>query len=119
MKQVAMYNRDIEDVLSDMQRDLLFAIITDMRHLELSLQEAQEEAQAFLQVVSVKDKKELLRRLMRLSKIYKEIRSVFVTYAKAYDEEMKDIIMQTMRILIKANNMQEAVKIGKGVDIYG
>ncbi len=104
----------VKQLISDIERDLLFHIILNMRHRKISVGEAQLLAQDFLTLLPSKDKEELLNKLNELGKIYLEANQVYVKYAGPYEEEKRQEVLKAMRDHIKKGEIEQALAVAKG-----
>lgn len=104
----------LKQLTSDVERDLLFHIILNMRHRKISVGEAQHLAQEFLALLPAKDKEELLSKLGELGKTYIEAQQVYIKYAGPYKEEKRQQTLTVMRDFIKKGKIEQAIAAAKG-----
>jgi hypothetical protein len=104
---------DLKQLISDLERDLLFQIIFNLRHKSISVNEAQRLAQDFLAILPENDKEHLLIKLAALSKEYPEVREVYLKYAPSYYEEKTHQLIDEMVKYIHEGNIEKAIEIGK------
>lgn len=104
----------IEMLQSDIERDLLFHIILNMRHRKISVGEAENLAKEFLTLMPAIDKEDLLNKLNSLGHKYPEAQAVYVKYAAPYEEEKRIKLLQTMTEHIQKGNIEEAISLAKG-----
>ena len=107
-------NQDVNKLVSDIERDLLFYIIMSMKSRKISIGEAHYLAQDFLKLLPVKDKEDLLEKLSGLANTYTEAREVFVKYNTPYEEEKRNKLLNTMRDHIKSGDIEKAIAVAKG-----
>lgn len=105
---------ELKDYVSDIKRDLMFNIIYNMRHFELTLKDAQSLSKGFLNIFPVIKVQELLRKLQKLGTKHKEARAVFIIYASKYYEKEKQFILQTVPLFIKEGEIEKAINLIKG-----
>lgn len=106
--------KELKDYISDMERDLMFQVIMNMKNYKLTMQTAHYIAKDFLEIFPVSDIQRLLNKLKILAKEHEEIRAVFITYAKKYYEKQKDYILTIVPPYIKNGEIEQAVQIVKG-----
>lgn len=110
----AVSDTTLKQLTSDIERDLLFHIILNMRHRKISVGEAQHLAQEFLALLPAKDKEELLNKLSELAKTYIEVQQVYVKYAGPYTEEKRKETLAAVRDFIKKGKTEQAIAVAKG-----
>ena len=88
---------DTKTITDNVKRDVMTQIILNMRHMRLSLSDAEQLAQDFLEIFPVANSDEFFVKLFDLSKDYKEIRKVFLKYAGPYYEEKRQSSLKTVR----------------------
>lgn len=115
MKQLTM----LEQTIKDVKREVLKHIILNLRHYELTTEEAQYLAQDLLAIFPVTTMDELFMKLNKLTKDYKEVRPVFIKYAKKYYEEQEKQVLQLVPPYIKNGEIEQAVTLMKGVNYHG
>lgn len=106
--------QNLDNLVSDVEKDLLFYIITNMKHRKISIAEAHYLASDFLKLLPVKDKEDLLSKLSGLANTYDEVREVFVKYNTPYEEEKRNILLNMMRDHIKNGDIEKAIGVVKG-----
>lgn len=105
--------QDVQSVYSDLERDLLFQIILNMRHRKISVSEAQRLAQEFLTLLPAIDKEELFNKLHDLGEKYPEARAVYVKHAVPLSEEQRQQTLSTMLAHVRNGNIEQAIAIAK------
>lgn len=106
--------KELKDYISDVKRDLMFNIIYNMRHFELTMGDAQSLSRDFLNIFPVVKVQELLNKLQKLGRRYKEAKAVFILYAAKYYEKERQLILQTVPIYIKNGEIEKAINLIKG-----
>lgn len=107
-------DEDLEKLISDVERDLLFHIIMNMKHRKISIGEAHYLAQDFLKFLPVQDKEDLLKKLLDLGKKYEEAREVYIKYGTPHEEEKRNKLLEAMRDHIKNGDIEKAIETAKG-----
>ena len=106
--------KTLKQFVNDIERDLMFQIIMNMKHGMLSTGQAQKIAQEYLAMMPVKDKKHVLKHIKQMADTYKEAREVYMKYSDLYYEEKKDKTLKKVSMYLKKNNIEKAVSIMKG-----
>lgn len=109
----AVQPNDLKQFVDDVERDLLTQIVTNMKHRDLTVAEAQQLAKDFLATLPVHDKLELLNKLSDLGKKHREAQTVYVKYASPIYEQDRQRKLQLMSQHIKNGNIEEALKVAK------
>lgn len=109
-------NQDLKQFVTDVERDLLFHILTNMKHRKITVGEAQDLAKDFLAVLPVHDKMQLLDALNDLAKDHPEARAVYAKYAPPVYEKQRDEKLAKMAEYIKNGDIEKALEVAKGTD---
>lgn len=104
---------NVNTLLKDVKRDLMFHTILNMRHYKLTVKDAQYLAQDFLVVLPATTIEDLLLKLYELGKNYEEARIVFIKYAVEYYEQKEQKILHEARKCIKKGDIDKALEILK------
>ncbi len=118
MKKTTIIAKNIQELESDIQRDLTYYIILNLRHHELAVPTAQALAREFLAIFPIQTVEDLLRKLEKLGKRYQEARAVFIEYANAFYRAKKKEALEIVPGYIKNLQIEEAIKITKGVTYH-
>ena len=118
MKKQTIIAKNREELENDVQRDLTYYIILNLRHHELAVPTAQALAREFLAIFPIQTIEDLLRKLEKLAKKYHEARAVFIEYANAFYREKKKEALEIVPGYIKNLQIEEAIKITKGVTYH-
>jgi len=113
-KKYRVMYKSVKHLVSDMERDVMFEIITNMRNEQLSLERAQRLAQEFLEVVPSKTRKGLFMKMKLLAQIHPEARTVYMKYANVYYEEKKNVAVRLVTRAIATHDIERAVRIARG-----
>lgn len=115
MKQKNMImNRPLNNILNDIERDLLFQIITNLREGNLSVARSQTLAHDFLEIMNIKTKKQLFKELKTLAISYKEAHEVYMKYRTYYINEMRNSTVKRVSHAIEEKNIERAITLVKG-----
>lgn len=106
--------KNIQRLIEDVERDLLFHIVWNMKHSKISMGQAQLLAKDFLTLLPFQDKKDLLEKLNKLGHSYPEAQAVFLKYASAHEEQRRQKILNLMTEHIKTGQIEQAIKAAKG-----
>ncbi len=108
-----------QQLTKDVQRDLMFQVILDMRHYKITMQQAQSLAKEFVTFFPVDDIHIFLHKLYELGKIYEEVRPVFIKYARSYYEMEKQDVLSQISSYIQQNDIDHALILAKGGTHHG
>lgn len=100
-------------IISDVERDLLFEILWNMRHSKISLETSHQLAKEFLLLLPVHDQKELLDKLLSLGEKYPEAQSVYVKHAAPLEQAERNAILAQLSQHIKSGNLEHALTLVK------
>lgn len=103
----------LKQLVSDVERDLLFHIILNMRKRNITVGEAEHLARDFLQLLPVTDKEELLKKLSALGERYPEAQAVFLKYASPHEEEKRQQLIEELSAHIKNGQIEKAILVGQ------
>lgn len=118
MKKTTIIAKKREELESDVQRDLTYYIILNLRHHELTIPTAQALAREFLAIFPIQTIEDLLIKLEKLAKKYHEARAVFIEYANAFYAEKKKIVLDIIPAYIRNQQIEEAITLLKGVTYH-
>lgn len=107
--------KELEKYISDIKRDLLFHIISDIRESKLTLGEAKYLAKDFLALLPAQNKGEVLDKLYSLTGLYREAKYVFAKYIVTYEEEKTAKKLALIREYMQKGDYEQAVESTKGV----
>ncbi len=109
----------LEQLVQDIKRDLMIEVIVDLKNTKLSIDQARELARDFLNILPPINKEELLKKLGELGKVYKEVRAVFIKYARLYDDEKRWYSLEQAHTYLQEGNVYLALRAVKGGVLYG
>ncbi len=107
-------DKELKKLVSDVERDLFFHIILNMRHRKISIGEAHYLAQDFLKMLPVQDKEGLLKKLLELGQMYAEVREVYIKYSIPHEEEKRNKLLDIMRNHIQKGDIEKAIEVARG-----
>jgi uncharacterized membrane-anchored protein YjiN (DUF445 family) len=105
---------DIQEMVVDIERDLLEEIIKRLDTDKMSPDDAQKLAQEFLSFLPIQDKKDLLEKLLKLSHDNSATQSIYLKYAKPYEENERQRKLTLMSQHLQQGNIEEALSVAKG-----
>src|SRR5258708_18402384 len=106
---------DMKKFIDDVELDLTFHIIWNLKNKKISLAEAKSLAKDFLKILPAKDKEGLLEELRKLCDAYIEACEVYVKHNQTYQDEKRQKLLAAMRGHIQSGNLEEAIAVAKGV----
>lgn len=80
---------ELKTLQTNFERELLFQIISNLRHDKLTKSRAKNVAKAFLPTLKLNDAEEFILNNAKLSEFYPEILEAFLVSVKKYEEETK------------------------------
>lgn len=106
--------KDLKELVKDVERDLVINIVLGVRYKRLTLKEAKTISKSFMASFPYKDHKELFEKLYILGSKHRAVRKVFVKYFQDYEKEEIEKTLVNMRIFIKINDFENAIKVARG-----
>lgn len=107
---------ELKKYISDIKRDLLFYVISNLQESKMTLGQAKYLAQDFLALMPARDKGDVLDKLYSLTSIYLEARAVFAKYIGPYEEEKTAKKLTTAREYMQKKEYEKAIAVMKGVN---
>lgn len=105
---------DLSKTLSEVKKEILFQIINNLKHHDISVEEAQNLAKDFLSLFPVNTKEELFDKIHSLSERYPEAREAYIKFASPYENEKSQRIVVAMQQHIQQGNYQKVLELAKG-----
>lgn len=105
----------MQSIVTDIEKELLQAIITNLKADLLTEEQARNLAKEFLTLLPMEDKKDLLDKLFKFSKAHVEAKGVYLKYAKPYEEEERQRKLNLMSQHIQDGKIEHAINVAKGV----
>ena len=109
-----MDDQSLKAITSDVENDLLNIIIQNLKQKSLDVKQAKALAKEFLSLLPIQDKKDLLEKLHKLSNEHVEVKSLYLKYAKPYEEEERQKKLALMSEHIKNGQIEHALNVAKG-----
>lgn len=109
-----LLNKNIDAYVVDVERDLLFHIITNMRNMEITMARASRLAKEFLDTLPVDDKEIVIKTLSKMGNTYPEAQAIYIKYANDYYARKKDLITKKIHSHLCHGEIKEALKTVKG-----
>jgi hypothetical protein len=109
-----MSDSSMQALVSDVEKELLQVIIDHMKDNSMTEEQARTVAQEFLALLPMHDKKDLLTKLYDFSQKHVETKSLYLKYAKPYEEEERQRKLTLMSEHIKNGQIEHALTVAKG-----
>ena len=106
--------KNLQEEITDIERELLDEIIARLNQNKMSPEEAQKLAKEFISLLPIKDQKDLLEKLSKLSKANQATAGIYLKYAKPYEENESQRKLELMSQHLHQGNIEEALHIAKG-----
>lgn len=107
-------NSAMQDIVVDIEKELLAAIMQHLEDKTMTAEAAQTLAKEFIAFLPIQDRHDLLTKLQKLSDDNREAQGVYLKYAKPYEEEERLKKLQLMSEHIKNGNIEHAIAVAKG-----
>lgn len=109
----------MQTLTTDVEKDLLDAIISNLKENRITEEQGRAMAQEFLALLPLQDKKDLLDKLYKFSQEHVEAKAMYLKYAKPYEEEDRLKKLELMSQHIQNGNIEHALNVAKGVPVNG
>jgi hypothetical protein len=109
-----MADQSMQTLTTDIEKDLLEAIIENLEQNKIDTDEAKKVAQEFLSYLPLQDKKDLLKKLYSLGLHHSEAKGLYLKYAKPIEEEERQKKLTLMSQHIKNGQIEQAIAVAKG-----
>jgi uncharacterized membrane-anchored protein YjiN (DUF445 family) len=109
-----MPDPSMQDIVTDVEKELLQAIIKNLKANLMTEDQARELAREFLALLPMQDKKDLLTKLYSFSQKHVEAKSVYLKYAKPFEEEERVKKLELMSQHIQNGQIEHAITVAKG-----
>lgn len=109
-----MADQSMQTITTDVEKDLLQAIIDNLKKNSIKIDEARKLAREFLALLPMQDKKDLMEKLYKFSQDHTETKSIYLKYAKPYEEEERQRKLTLMSEHIKNGEIEHALTVAKG-----
>jgi hypothetical protein len=114
-----MADSSMQAVVTDVEKELLLAIIKNLKEDRMTEEQGRQLAREFLTLLPIQDQKDLLEKLYTFSKSHVEAKGVYLKYAKPYEEADRLKKIELMSQHIKNGNIDHALNVAKGVPVNG
>ena len=104
----------LQDDVIDIEAKLLNEIIVNLEQNKMSTQEARNLAKEFLSLLPIQDQKDLLKKLLKLSRDNNAAKGIYLDYAKPYEENETQRKLTLISQHLKQGNIDQALTIAKG-----
>lgn len=109
-----MPDQTMQAIVTDVEKELMLAIIANMKADRLSEVQARQLAREFLTLLPMQDKHDLMDKLYKFSKTHVEAKGVYLKYAKPFEEEDRLKKLELMSQHIQDGNIEHAITVAKG-----
>lgn len=109
-----MDDQTMQTITTDVEKDLLAAIIENLKKNSLQVEQARELAREFLALLPMEDKRDLLDKLYKFSQEHAETKDLYLKYAKPLEEEDRQKKLALMSEHIKNGQIEHAIAVAKG-----
>ncbi len=109
-----MQDQSVQAMVSDVEKDLLLAIIKNIKEQRLTKDEGRKLAQEFLALLPMRDKEDLLTKLLTFSQKHVEAKQAYIKVAKPHEEENRLKKLEMMSQHIQNGNIEHAITVAKG-----
>lgn len=104
----------MQDIVTDVEKELLQAIIKNLKANMMTEEQARQVAREFLALLPMQDKKDLLDKLYAFSKKHVEAKGVYLKYAKPFEEEERLKKLELISQHIQNGQIEHAITVAKG-----
>lgn len=104
-----MDRNEIEEV----KKELLQLIIAHLKENKITAEDAKKLSQDFLNVLPIKDHRDLLNKLRSLGENYKEASEIYVQELSESEEQKRTNALDQMRNHIKNGDINKAIEFAK------
>ena len=104
----------MQTITTDVEKDLLAAIIDSLKQNSLQVDQARALAREFLALLPMEDKRDLLDKLYKFSQEHSEVKDIYLKYAKPFEEEDRQQKLALMSEHIKNGRIEHAIAVAKG-----
>jgi len=108
-----MADQSIQTITTNVENDLLEIIIQNTEQNKIDPDEARKVAKEFLSFLPLQDQQDLLEKLNKLSRDHGETKSLYLKYAKPYEEEERHRKLSLMSEHLKNGNIENAIAVAK------
>ncbi len=105
---------ELQQEVVDIERDLLDEIVRRLDQNKMSSEDAQKLAQEFLAFLPIQDQRDLLNKLLQLSRDNGATQGIYLKYAKPFEEEERQRKLTLMSQHIHKGQIEEALAVAKG-----
>lgn len=109
MKNYIFLNKATKELQEDIERELLFSIIMDLRESKLTVGQAEQLASEYLKILPAESKEELLGKLQRLALTSYEAWQTYKKIALPYFEERRELLLEEVSQYIKEGRLDDAL----------
>jgi len=101
-------------LLEQIEKDLLSAIVENIKEEKMTPEQAEKTAKEFLALLPIEDKHDLLVKLGKFSAGHVEGKSLFIKYAAPIEEEERQKKLASMTEHLRNGQIESAIAVAKG-----
>lgn len=113
-----LLNKNLTTTVDNMERDLMFKVITNMRAMEITMERAQRLAQDLLSQYPMEDMGQVVRAFQLLGVRYPEAQEIYIKYANEYFKRKAFHTQKKAFSHLKKGEIKRAVITAKGGNSY-
>lgn len=106
--------QNLKQLVDNIERDLLYQIIFNLKQNELSVEGAKKLARDFLSILPIQSQEDLYNKLSSLSQKYHEIQPLFLKYSVPFKKQKEEQAINLMKQHIEQGNPEKAIDVAKG-----
>jgi hypothetical protein len=104
----------VQSIVEDVEKDLIETIIRNIDEQRMSEDQARQLARAFLSLLPMQDKHDLLVKLGKFSKLSADAKSIYLKYAAPIENEERNQKLTLMSEHIQNGQIEHALNVAKG-----
>lgn len=104
----------LQEEVIDIEKELINQIIIRLDQNKMTPDDAQNLAKEFLSFLPIRDKKDLLAKLLKLSQDNQAAQDIYLQYAKPHEESETQRKLTLMSQHLHAGKIEEALAVAKG-----
>lgn len=107
----------MQAIVTDVEKELLLSIIKNIKEQRLTEEQGRKLAKEFLSLLPMRDKEDLLSKLLSFSQKHVEAKQAYIKVAKPHEEEERLKKLEMMSQHIQNGNIEHAITIAKGGNV--
>jgi len=106
---------DLKEEVELVEKELVDLIVENLKANKIEVDVARQQARDFLEILPVKDRKDLLTKLKLLSEKYIEAKEVYAEEIGKVSEGIREQTLNKMRDFIRVGNIDAAISTAKSM----